>query len=328
MKQSFMTGEASAFKQYSRLFVRTTTTLTAPFTGKMLLRLAGGGASGARPPAGGNGTGGGSSEHVYDEVDVNAGDTITITPGAGGAQVSTVGANGMDGGDTTVTTSAGYSVTAKGAGGGRQAASGPVAGGLGGTNGAGGTSRAIRIPGEDGGSITGAGNTSKNTGGAAWNVFGLPPGALRGGQITQNDATARASSGAGVGGRGGDITTSAATTTYGGGAGGPGADNTAVGGPNYLGENSTSAPTGLDLSGIAMLPFSYFGGAGSTNGGDGAGGSAGTAGSSYGGRLAGGGGSQTGVGGAGGWAGGGGAGGGGGGAGGQGFVDVQFVRSL
>lgn len=328
--QTDLMGIGGSKQILSKLFALTSTTIVVPFTGHMLVRAAGAGASGARAPSGGNATGGGAGEMLVDVVPVVAGDTVTITIGAGGAQQTTLGTAGTAGGDTTVACT-GYSAMAKGGGAGQQAASGAVSGGTGGTAGTGGTSKVVRRDGGRGGAITGAGNTNKTTGGGAYNILGLTQTAgTRGGDVSQNDATARGTGGAGIGGRGGDITTSAVAYTTAGGAGGAAADNsTATAGTNYFQEVSTSAPTDMQQSAVALLPFGYFCGASTgANSGNGAGGPSSATLGYAGGKLAGGGAGTAGAGGAGGLAAGGGAGSASGGAGGGGFADITFVRSI
>ena len=98
-------------------------TITSPVDGYMATMATAGGGSGA---ATGNGntvvaTGGGASEIAFDLIKVTAGQTVTITLGGGGGQVTAaagVNTNGADGNDTTVTSSGYTTLTVKGGKGG------------------------------------------------------------------------------------------------------------------------------------------------------------------------------------------------------------------
>lgn len=240
--------------QVTRLFLMSSRNVTAPFDGYMMLRGAGGGATGARATAPANATGASGSEYVLDIVQVAAGDSFVVTIGAG-ASPAAANSNGNNGGDTTITNSfTSYSLTIKGGGAGQYVASGVAAGGVCPT-GSGGSSRVVRHPGGSGGGITGAGTTSKKTGGGAVNIFGLPAADVAGGQMRRIDATARATGGGGVGGKGGTILTTGTALSGGGGAGGPGVDDSLTAGRNLFQELVPTAPLGFLGYNFLSLPF-------------------------------------------------------------------------
>ena len=202
-------------------------TFTSPLTGRIKVIITGGGGQGAFVANSnqypnqnyGDGTGGGAGGYSEKIFNVIAGDTFTVTIGAGGATTLAMDSIsstrvGNNGGNTTfVTASAAESVnmTANGGGGG-QIQSGAntsaytVAGGVGGTASGGD----FNYTGGAGGSITRIASNNANamtTGGGAVALYGS---AYRGGNIDISlDLSGYyligATGGAGVGGNGGDI---------------------------------------------------------------------------------------------------------------------------
>ena len=251
-------------------------TFTVPITGRMKVILTGGGGQGAflrnansTPNDNtGDGTGGGAGGYSEKTFNVTAGETFTVTIGAGGA--TTLAMNnisssrvGNDGGNSSfVTASAAESVNmvANGGGGGQYSAytnnAVTTAGGTGGTASGGD----FNYTGGAGGSITrvaGCGNNAMTTGGGAVALYGS---SYRGGNIDLSAAytgyRVGATGGAGVGGNGGDIIFDT-NQAYGGVSSGGSATKTGVSHSNisynssFNGPASSGGPT--DLPTISII---------------------------------------------------------------------------
>lgn len=230
----FATAAGGSPLPYQQFVLGQSKTWTVPTTGKIKVVLTGGGGQGAFVPNShstiqnneNSGTGGGAGGYSEKLIEVTAGETFTVTIGAGGFSSVAVNSlsgitNGNNGGNSSfVTASAAESVNmiANGGGGG-QTRSGTMhvahtlAGGLGGTS-SGGDSN---YTGGAGGYAQRAGNNQYNamvTGGGAVSMYGT---AYHGGDIYQNSgaySNIMVSGGAGVGGHGGGIVTTAVSTTY------------------------------------------------------------------------------------------------------------------
>lgn len=98
-------------------------TLTAPFSGQLVLRAMGAGGGGARHAT--NATGGYSASWGMKVLRINAGTSIVIAIGAGGAGKTATDGDGAAGGNTTVTIN-GVTYTAYGGPGGKANAAGPL----------------------------------------------------------------------------------------------------------------------------------------------------------------------------------------------------------
>lgn len=87
-------------KQYNPyILVTTSTVFNVPSDGKYFVLVSGGGGSGGRiDGAGKTASGGGSGFISSDILDLNVGEDITITIGAGGAMASAISMDGNDGG--------------------------------------------------------------------------------------------------------------------------------------------------------------------------------------------------------------------------------------
>ena len=201
-------------------------TFTAPLTGRIKVILTGGGGQGAflanknaTPNVNsGDATGGGAGGYSEKIFNVTAGETFTVTIGAGGATTlamndinsSRVGNNGGNSSFVTASAAESVNMVANGGGGGQYSAATSsavtTAGGAGGTASGGD----FNYTGGAGGSITRVANNANNamtTGGGAVALYGTT---YRGGNITLGTANASsgmigATGGAGVGGNGGDI---------------------------------------------------------------------------------------------------------------------------
>lgn len=117
-----VTGSNAIFKERP---IWSSGTFVAPVSAMYLVTAIGPGGSGAYAPTG-NGraaTGGGAGGLAQKKVRLNAGDTLTITIGAGGAAPTVAGTNGNDGGDTTIT-GTGVSLIGRGGKGGKTRAVG------------------------------------------------------------------------------------------------------------------------------------------------------------------------------------------------------------
>ena len=201
-------------------------TFTAPLTGRIKVILTGGGGQGAflanassTPTSNyGDGTGGGAGGYSEKIFNVTAGETFTVTIGAGGATTlamndinsSRVGNNGGNSSFVTASAAESVNMVANGGGGGQYGAADvnaiTTAGGAGGTASGGD----FNYTGGAGGSITrvaGNGANAMTTGGGAVALYGTT---YRGGNIDISVAHGGnyfigATGGAGVGGNGGDI---------------------------------------------------------------------------------------------------------------------------
>lgn len=209
----------------------------APKTGTYRVTLVGGGGSGGSVGVAtaitqyGAATGGGAGGLVQKTLSLVAGQSATVTIGAGGTAAGgyaiSAGVNGSSSSwvDGTNTLTAGG-----GAGGQASGVSTTLAGGVGGTA----TGGDVNITGGAGGAISSAyASANLATGGGAVGMMGI---GYAGGSITcPANAALMATGGGGVGGRGGNITVATATSG-GGGAGGPAPDlSTGVPGPNVEG---------------------------------------------------------------------------------------------
>ena len=291
------------------VYTNQSSTITAPFAGRVIVRAMGAAGSGAR---GVNySTGGNGGTVAIKELRVSSGDSITLTIPAGGAAQSTANTNGNPGGTLTVS-APGWTGSIPGGNGGRQGTSGnqPAAntvptgwdaywlGGRGGAN---------------------SGSSSATGGGGA---------ALRNGYNAYDAAAATVSNaylgGAGIGG-------SSNSTSNSGGGGSFGGSVGTTGGPNFADLAAASSVNGTPVVGmgpdISRLLLDLSGGGGGGNGGKGA---PGGGGGGYGGNggFGGGGGGADNVAGNGGFGGGGGASASGtSGAGGSGFVTLEFLET-
>ena len=263
-------------------FVFSSTTYVAPVSGTLAIRLFGADGSAGISTGTGCATGAGAGEVVDKLHPVTAGDSITITLGAGGASVTNSSGgplNGNDGGNSTITGPNGLAVTAVGGKAGKAgpvSAGTPLAGGLGGSGGTGGD---IHRPGGRGGNIANCNDSHATGGGAPNDTATLTTAATRGGDVLGTPTGPCATGGGGFRGRGADITSSNGATA-GGGAGGDALDGaTAAGkcGPNIVGLRSATAIT---LINNATAPFGLnaigCGADGTNAAGDGGGGSGGT----------------------------------------------------
>tara|TARA_R110002020_G_scaffold158164_3_gene341232 strand:- start:1032 stop:2219 length:1188 start_codon:yes stop_codon:yes gene_type:complete len=212
-------------------------TFTAPLTGRIKVILTGGGGQGAFVAGNsgtikanyGSGTGGGGGGYSEKTFNVTAGETFTVTIGAGGATAlamndinsTRVGNNGSNSSFVTASAAETVNMVANGGGGGQMQSGGSgsahtVAGGTGGTASGGD----FNYTGGTGGSVTrvaGNGSSCVVTGGGAVALYGT---AFRGGNISVTAALgdvdyAGASGGGGVGGNAGDITITASGVTTG-----------------------------------------------------------------------------------------------------------------
>ena len=219
----------------TQFVIGTSKTFTAPLTGRIKVVITGGGGQGAFLANSnstakdnlGSGTGGGAGGYCEKTFAVTAGETFTITIGAGGATAlgpnnittSRAGSGGSNSSFVTASAAVSVNMVANGGGGGQYGAGTSsaitVAGGTGGTASGGD----FNYTGGAGGSVTrvaGNGSSCVVTGGGAVALYGT---AYRGGNISVTDALgdvyyAGASGAGGVGGNGGDltITTSGVTT--------------------------------------------------------------------------------------------------------------------
>ena len=201
-------------------------TFTVPITGRMKVILTGGGGQGAFLANGnstptsnvGDATGGGAGGYSEKTFAVTAGETFTVTIGAGGATTlamndinsSRVGNNGGNSSFVTASAAETVNMVANGGGGGQYSAATSsavtTAGGAGGTASGGD----LNHTGGAGGSITRVANNNTNamtTGGGAVALYGA---SYHGGNIAISVANSSnymigATGGAGVGGDGGAI---------------------------------------------------------------------------------------------------------------------------
>ena len=279
------------------VYINQSTTINAPFTGRVIVRAMGAAGGGAR--GGTYATGGNAGTVAIKELRVSSGDSITLTIPAGGA-TQTIAGNGNPGGT--------LSVSAPGW-------TGSITGGNGGVQGASGNQPAANTAptgwdaywlGGRGGANSGS-NSATGGGGAA----------LRNGHNAYDAAPALGTGTTHLGGAG--IGGSSNSTNASGGGGSFGASVGTSGGPNFLGLTAATGADGPPAGGmgpdISRLLLDLSGGGGSVgkNGAPGGGGGGDSTGS---------------TGGSGGFGGGG----GGGystvsGAGGQGFVTLEFLET-
>ena len=201
-------------------------TFTAPMTGTIKVIITGGGGQGAflanknaTPNSNfGDATGGGAGGYSEKTFAVTAGETFTVTIGAGGSSAlavndinsSRVGNAGANSSFVTASAAVSVNMAANGGGAGQFSAATSsaitTAGGTGGTASGGD----FNYTGGAGGSITRVANNSKSamtTGGGSVALYGTT---YRGGNITlgtsnENSYLIGSTGGAGVGGNGGDI---------------------------------------------------------------------------------------------------------------------------
>ncbi|MEG2469143.1 MAG: hypothetical protein RSB86_17355 [Comamonas sp.] len=189
---------------------------------------------------------------VKRSIPVRAGDSFVVTIGAGGASVSRATAGltpGNAGGDTTIT-GPGVAITVHGGMGAPGGTTKPVAGGLGGTGGAGGD---VHYPGGDGGDVLATSTaTFGAAGGGAVAAIPTPQAARKGGSLTSGGV--QHAGGAGVGGVG---SSGSGSSSGGGGSGGPASGLT--GGPNFFGVLIQASPLEV-LASIAGWGLDVFGG--------------------------------------------------------------------
>lgn len=269
-------------------------TFTAPKDGYYRFTGIGGGGSGAASSAaGGAATGGSAAGLVQKRVYMTAGQTATITVGAGGIAVTVTGglAQGNDGNDTTIVVGGVTYTAGKGKGGTAGAATKTGAVGGAATNGD------INVAGGASGDAVFFAAAWSASGGGAVGVTGIgfPSGVAT---VSAGTFSAR-TGGAGIGGKSGDATASSADTgTPGGGSGGPSASNTnavaTIGGADVIGNTVTNTPGALPTGFFRTGIFGFAcgtgagsqGGAGADGGGGGASPSAGGAGGAFAGGAA------------------------------------------
>lgn len=222
----------------SQTFTSTTTFVVPANVSGIEITMIGGGGGGKASTTNSAVAGGGGASGEYCIrffIPVTPGETITITVGLGGTGGASSGANGSDGGTTSVSCLAGtFSVlggagatsTNGGIGGGPRggAAGGP--GNPGGTGSMGTAETPVHFGGTGGG---GPGDTASRNGGPG----GAAPGYTAGGAAGSGNANGGGGGGGaasiwGLGGAGGSANaagTSAASTAYGAGGGGGGGNN-------------------------------------------------------------------------------------------------------
>lgn len=266
------------------LIVTTARTWTAPYDCEVAIHAFGGSGTGGGARGGGisaSATGGGAGARCSKKVKLKAGDTLVLTPGAGGlpaAPGNTAAADGNDGGDTTVTGPYGLNMVAGGGKAGKGMANAGMTLLLGGAGGiaTGGDENVTGGRGGNKAASTAAGHAGC-TGGGALPLFDV---GYRGGDILAIVNTNNATGGAGVGGNGGDITGASISGAYtgGGGSAGPGI-STAVSGQTMGGPEVSIGAADAPLA--HWLPLSGAGGQGnvSPSGAGGIGGGSGGAGS-------------------------------------------------
>jgi len=282
----FATTAGGSPLPYQQFVLGQSKTWTVPTTGKIKVVLTGGGGQGAFVPNKqitissnyGSGTGGGGGGYSEKVIDVTAGETFTVTIGAGGFNSIAVNSlsaltNGTSGGNSSfVTASAAESVNmiANGGGGGQAQAQTNadhiVAGGLGGTA-SGGTAN---YTGGAGGIITrdsGANYNQYNayvTGGGSVSIYGT---AYHGGNIDHgagNYHRMLSTGGAGVGGHGGFADSTGTGTkvlfSSGGSATKDGATYETTSTGSMTGSNAAGGPTNTPT--ISILDAQGYGGLG------------------------------------------------------------------
>ena len=235
-------------KQYSNGYMRIIgeydeVTYSADYLISYLL-VAGGGAGG-----GGSGGGGGAGGYIEDTLQIFPGTNYSVVIGAGGPRVATVGANGSNGGDSTLT-----------------GAPTAVGGGFGGTEGGYGTATTRGANGgSGGGSVIGAGSSSgtadQGYGGGNSTQSTIGSGGGGAGAVGENGYFANPLMYAGNGGIGKQSSITGTPTYYAGGGAGGFNYNWTIGGGGQGG-----------LGGGGNGGFNGNGGAGASNTGGGGGG--------------------------------------------------------
>lgn len=262
------------------IFVTTARTWTAPYDCEVAIHAFGGSGTGGAGRGGGinvSATGGGAGARCSKKIRLKAGDTLILTPGAGGlpaAPGSTAAVDGNDGGDTIVTGPNSLNMVAGGGKAGKGVANAGlllVLGGLGGVA----TGGDENVSGGRGGNkvASNAAGHSGCTGGGALPLFDV---GYRGGDILAIINTNNATGGAGVGGNGGDITGASVTGAFtgGGGSAGPGVSTATngqtMGGPEVnIGAVDVPLTPWLPLSGAGGQGHGSVSGAGGIGGGSG-----------------------------------------------------------
>ena len=290
------------------IYINQSTTITAPFTGRLIVRAMGAAGGGAKGPS--HTTGGNGGTVAIKELRVSRGDSVTLTiPAGGAAQAATE--NGNTGGTLTVS-APGWT--------------GSIPGGNGGVQGTSGNQPAANTAptGWDAYWLGGRGGASSGSSAAT----GGGGAALRNGHNAYASGSVASdpsfSGGAGIGG-----------TSSGQGGGGSFSDGVGTsGGSNFLGLTAASGADGTPAAGMGpditrlLLDLSGGGGGGGKNGAPGGGGGGNGSGTTAGnGGFGGGGGGGDNSAGNGGFGGGGGGSSNNGGAGGQGFITLEFLET-
>lgn len=263
------------------LIVTTARTWTAPYDCEVAIHAFGGSGTGGAAKGGGltaSATGGGAGARCTKRIKLKAGETLTMTPGAGGLPViigSAAAVDGNDGGDTTVTGPHGLNMIAGGGKGGKArsyAGDQLLLGGAGGIA----TGGDENVTGGRGGNKAAAGSSTYTgcTGGGALPLFDQ---GYRGGDILVAIGNGNSTGGGGVGGNGGDVTGASATNvcTGGGGSAGPGGSSASTGaqtagGPEVnIGSIDVPLTPWLPISGAGGQGHSSASGAGGIGGGSG-----------------------------------------------------------
>ena len=206
-----------------RRVVTSSEVLTLPAGYYDIIAIGAGGSGGRAAGANFRATGGGGPAWARDWGKFAAPTPVTITLGARALGVP-AGSSNVDGnaGGTTSITGISNPITLTGAQGGKAGGAGTtLSGGKGGVASGG----RIRANGGRGGNINSTSSGLKSTGGGAVDLFLLGADRTRGGDISSTSIYSPVSGGAGVGGRGGDVTGAVSALTAGGGAGGDANDN-------------------------------------------------------------------------------------------------------
>lgn len=258
------------------LFVTTVRTYTAQYDCEILAHAFGGSGSGAVVRNSyGTATGGGAGARCSKRIKLRAGETLILTPGAGGTvvPVNSNAVNGGDGAATTITGPDGLNMIAGGGKGGKGGVSNGLADVLGGLGGI-ATGGDENVTGGRGGNVY-AGTSATNaraTGGGALPLLDV---GYRGGDIVAPGDSA--SGGGGIGGNGGDIINPAGVSSGYTGGGSPFGDAATIS-SGTAGAGGPDKPAGaLDLPLADWFPYSSggpLGGAWGSPAGHGSGGAA------------------------------------------------------
>ena len=268
-------GGAGSVRQYE--LRRASDTITVNFDGVADIMLIGGSPSGGAAFNGFVG-GAGAPGVCIKRIKVLAGQQFPFSCGAGGTAVTRASAGatqGNLGGTSTLTGPNGLSMTANSGAPGEAKTTKPALGGAGGTA----TGGDLNLQGGFGGSVLATAVTNAAAGAGACNLKRLDPQTGPRGANINTTGSQSTSPGAGVGGRGGDITSGDSNVTVGGGYGGPAVDNSETRGRNAMGELVAASPSTLVVSMASPWAIDYFGGGGSGNTAAGPGGGGGTVGS-------------------------------------------------